>query len=142
MEDDAGNSSNLGGRPLREILSGRGIRLVFLNACDTGRSRRTSAEETTSLAGVAQDLFGRGVPNVIANQFPVGDRAAVAFARSIYEYLAHGKTVAQSVREARIAANYEKGGQNMDWAIPVAYARDPEGRLVDTKETSDSDGLV
>ena len=39
-------------------------------------------------------------------------------------------SVAQAVREARIAANYEKGGQNMDWAIPVAYARDPEDRLV------------
>ena len=130
LEDDAGISKNLGGRPLREILSNRGTRLVFLNACDTGRGRLKKGAKTESLAGVAQDLFGSGVPNVIANQFPVGDKAAVAFARSIYEYLAQGKSVAQAVREARIAANYEKGGENMDWAIPVVYARDPEDRFV------------
>ncbi|NVL03301.1 CHAT domain-containing protein [Ruegeria pomeroyi] len=141
LEDETGNSRPLGGRPLREILSGRGIRLVFLNACDTGRSRRASGVETTSLAGVAQDLFGRGVPNVVANQFPVGDNAAVAFARTIYEYLAHGKTIAQSVREARISANYEKDGQSMDWAIPVAYARDPEDRLVVERKAAGGDGL-
>lgn len=130
MEDERGLASALGGRALREILAGRGLRLVFLNACDTGRGRRVAGEHIMSFAGVAQDLFGRGVPNVIANQFPVGDRAAVAFARAIYDYLAHGKTIAQAAREARIAANFEKGGENLDWAVPVVYARDPEDRLV------------
>lgn len=130
MEDEQGLSNELGGRALREILAGRGMRLMFLNACDTGRGRRSSGGGDSSLGGVAQDLFSRGVPNVIANQFPVGDRAAVAFARSIYDYLANGKTVVQSVREARIAANFAKNSQSMDWAVPVVYARDPEDRLV------------
>lgn len=130
LEDPSGQSSFLGGRALCEVMTGRGIRLVFLNACDTGRSRRSPDHDRQSLTGVAQDIFGRGVPNVIANQFPVGDRAAVSFARAIYHYLANGKSVAQAVREARIATNYERGGKNMDWAVPVVYARNPESKIV------------
>jgi len=133
MEDSAGGLVELGGEDLRKLLSKRGLRLVFLNACDTGRSAREEDDDgakKASINGVAQDLFGRGVPNVIANQFPVGDRVAVAFARGVYEYLAHGKTVAQAVREARIATRFEPRSQAMDWAVPVVYARDPKDRLV------------
>lgn len=128
LEDELGQISKLGGRSLREVLSGRGIRLAFLNACNTGAG--LPGLEGSSLAGAAQDLFGRGVPNVIANQFSVGDTAAVAFARSIYAYLAKGKSVAQAVREARISASYVSGSEPLDWAIPVVYARNPEERLV------------
>lgn len=120
----------LGDRGLREILSGRGIRIVFLNACDTGRSISQSRRDITTVGGTAQDLFGRGVPNVVANQLKVGDRAAVVFARAFYRYVASGKTVAQATREARIAASYGDGAQTIDWAIPVVYARDPNDALV------------
>ena len=130
VEDGNGNPYELGERSLREILSGRGIRVVFLNACDTGRGPNTRKRQTATVAGTAQDLFGRGVPNVVANQLKVGDQAAVAFAAAFYSYLAHGKTVAQAAREARIAASYRKGGQSIDWAIPVVYARDPGDALV------------
>ena len=90
LEGLDGMSDLLGGRALREVLAGRDIRLTVLNACDTGRGRMEDGKKTVALAGVALDLFGRGVPNVIANQFPVGDSAAVAFARSIYDFLARG----------------------------------------------------
>ncbi len=134
LEDDLGQEAKLGGRSLREVLSGRGIRLVFLNACNTGNSvQLKDGSSTASMAGAAQDLFGLGVPNVIANQFAVGDDAAVAFARSIYAYLAKGKSVAQAVREARIAASYVTGSLPLDWAVPVVYACDPEDRLVDVQ---------
>jgi hypothetical protein len=130
LEDETGNASLLGDRSLREMLSNRGIRVVFLNACDTGRSHQRSA-----VGGTAQDLFGRGVPNVVANQLKVGDRAAVTFARVFYRFLAGGKTVAQATREARIAASYRDGAQSIDWAIPVVYARDPNDRLVEPTAT-------
>jgi hypothetical protein len=117
-------------RALREIVSGRGVRLLFLNACDTGRSVTVDDKVAPTVTGVAQDLFGRGVPNVIANQLSVDDRAAVAFATTFYGFIAAGKTIAQAAREARIAASYRKGGQSIDWAIPVVYARDPDDRFV------------
>jgi hypothetical protein len=131
VEDGRGEPYELGERSLREILSGRGIRVVFLNACDTGRGPTTRKRQIATVAGTAQNLFGRGVPNVVANQLKVGDQAAVAFAGAFYSYLAHGKTVAQAAREARISASYRKGVQSIDWAIPVVYARDPADALVD-----------
>lgn len=103
--------------------------MVFLNTCNSGRSRRRSDEETASFVSATQDLFGLGAPHVVSIQFPFGDKAAVALARSIYENLAEGKMVEQSVGEAWIAANYAKDGQSMNWAIPVAYAQDPGDRM-------------
>lgn len=130
MEDGRGGAAHLGGQPLREVLANRGLRMVFLNACDTGRGRSHAQGVDRSFGGVAQDLFALGVPNVIANQFPVGDRAAVAFARAFYSFLGQGKTIAEAVRESRIAVNLVQWSEPMDWAIPVAYARDPEDRFI------------
>ena len=132
LEDRKGDPFFLGDRSLREILSGRKIRVVFLNACDTGRSVRSGSRQST-IAGTAQDLFGRGVPNVVANQLKVGDKAAATFAKAFYTYLARGKTIAQATREARIACSYRPGMQSIDWAVPVVYARDAEDALVEPR---------
>jgi len=132
LEDGKRGPFFLGDRSLREILSGRKIRVVFLNACDTGRSVRSGSRQST-IAGTAQDLFGRGVPNVVANQLKVGDKAATTFAKAFYTYLARGKTIAQATREARIACSYRPGMQSIDWAVPVVYARDAEDALVEPR---------
>ena len=130
LEDGRRGQFLLGDRSLREILSGRKIRVVFLNACDTGRSV-SSRSRPSSIAGTAQDLFGRGVPNVVANQLKVGDMAAATFAKAFYNYLAHGNTIAKATREARIACSYRPGMQSIDWAVPVVYARDADDALVE-----------
>ena len=129
LEDGKRGQFFLGDRSLREILSGRKIRVVFLNACDTGRSVPSGSRQAT-IAGTAQDLFGRGVPNVVANQLKVGDKAAATFAKAFYNYLAQGKTIAQATREARIACSYRPGMHSIDWAVPVVYARDADDALV------------
>jgi hypothetical protein len=36
-----------------------------------------------------------------------------------------------AAREARIAVNYSMHGDNIDWAVPVVYARDPNNCLVE-----------
>ena len=133
LEDGRRGQFLLGDRSLREILSGRKIRVVFLNACDTGRSV-SSRSRPSSIAGTAQDLFGRGVPNVVANQLKVGDKAAATFAKAFYSYLAHGNTIAQATREARIACSYRPGMQSIDWAVPVVYARDADDALVEAAQ--------
>ncbi|MEL7164781.1 MAG: CHAT domain-containing protein [Pseudomonadota bacterium] len=129
LETAQGTSDRLGDEALRDVLSRRGLRMAFLNACDTGRGLRQSAE-VLAPGGVAQDLFASGVPNVIANQFPVGDRAAVIFARAIYDFLGRGATIAKAMREARIAVKSETDHDPLVWATPVLFARDPEDRLV------------
>ena len=101
------------------LLAGRALKLVVLNACETGRGGRTDF-----LNGVAPALAAGGIPAVLANQYKVLDASATAFARHLYWALAKGHSLGAAAREARVAVSYAKGAEPMDWAVPVLYARD------------------
>jgi hypothetical protein len=124
FQDEQGNPYPLDDRSVREILCGRGIRLVFLNACETGQGGRADFN-----SGVAPALVKGGVPIVVANQYKVLDTSATFFAQHFYWALAQGMSVGEAAREARIAVNYSLSGESIDWAVPVLYARDPNSRL-------------
>ncbi|SEQ16501.1 CHAT domain-containing protein [Solimonas aquatica] len=109
---------------LREIFCGRGIKLVFLNACESGQDSRSRSNR-----GIAQSLVKGGLPAVVANQYKVLDPSAVSFAQRFYAELAHGGTLGEAAREARIAVNYASDSETIDWAVPMLYARDPNLRL-------------
>ena len=104
---------------LRRLLCGRGLRLVVLNACETGRGGRNDF-----LRGVAPALLAGGIPAVVANQYKVLDTSATAFARHLMWALAHGRALGEAAREARVAVSVARGAEPMDWAVPVLYARD------------------
>jgi hypothetical protein len=129
LEDESKERFDLDERNLREMFAGRRLRVVFLNACDTGRGTG-SGSQPYSIGGAAQSLFGRGIQVVVANQLKVRDRAAADFASQFYRYLAHGLSIAEATREARIAASYAERRESIDWAIPVVYARNAGGALV------------
>lgn len=116
---------------LREILCGRGLQVVFLNACDTARDDARSLNR-----GVAQGLVEGGLPAVVANQYKVLDPSAVAFAQHFYWSLTNGATLGEAAREARIAVNYSIDGEIIDWAVPVLYARYPDQQLCERKAKS------
>ncbi len=124
FEDARGNAVSVPVRTTREILCSRDIKLIFLNACDTGRGGHADFN-----SGIAQALLAGGVPAVVANQFKVLDPSATAFAQHFYWSLAQGLSIGAAAREARIAVNYSIAGESIDWAVPVVYARDPDGRL-------------
>ena len=124
FQDDEGNPYKVDEKSIRRILCGRSIRLIFLNACETGQGG--SAEFNS---GVAPALVAGGVPIVVANQYSVLDTSATFFAQHFYWSLAQGMEVGQAAREARIAVGYSLTGESIDWAIPVLYARDPKSRL-------------
>lgn len=130
-----GDTQELEVRPLREMLSSRGIHLVFLNACESGvgyaphKKPRKESPPSRAARGIAQALVEGGLPAVVANQYTVLDTAALAFAGSFYRALALGSSLGQAAREARIALNYAVNGEAIDWAVPVLYARDPDARL-------------
>ncbi len=125
FEDDRGGAVRLSERSVREILCQRGVSLVFLNACQTGTGSLSDFNK-----GVAQSLVARGLPALVANQYSVLDSSATSFAQYFYWSLAHGLSLGQAAREARISVNYS-GGEAIDWAIPVVYARDPHMTLVE-----------
>jgi hypothetical protein len=124
FQDDQGNPYRVDDRSLRQILCGRGVRLVFLNACDSGRGGHAQFNN-----GVAPALVAGGVPIVVANQYKVLDTSATFFAQHFYWSLAQGMALGEAAREARIAVNYSLSGESIDWAVPVVYARDPNSRL-------------
>lgn len=123
FEDGQGNSSALTTSCVKDILRSRGIKLVFLNACQTGAGRRADYNK-----GVAPGLVADGVPAVVANQYSVLDRSATTFARHFYWSLAQGLSLGDAAREARIALNYSGGGL-IGWAVPVLFARNPDAVL-------------
>jgi hypothetical protein len=120
FEDARGGKFMLGERSAREIFCQRGVRLVFLNACQSGSGGRADFNQ-----GIAQSLVAHGLPALVANQYSVLDTSATHFAQHFYWALAQGMSVGEAAREARIAVNYALAGESIDWAIPVVYARDP-----------------
>jgi hypothetical protein len=122
--DEMGNQSPLGERSVREIFCQRGIRLVVLNACQSGTGGRADFNK-----GVAQSLMAHGLPALVANQYSVLDSSATSFAQHFYWALTQGHTLGQAARESRIAVNYSLRGEPIDWAVPVVYARDAGMRI-------------
>ena len=124
LEDERGGSRPLGAEALRLLLCQRGLSLVFLNACETGRGGRVDWNR-----GTAPALVAAGVPAVVANQYAVLDSAATVFARELYSQLASGRPLGDAAREARIGLARELGASRIDWAVPVVFARDPREPL-------------
>jgi hypothetical protein len=124
LEDERGRPRRLGADALRQVVCGRSLRLVFLNACETGRGGRVEWNR-----GVAPALVAAGLPAVVANQYAVEDAAATAFARELYAQLATGRSLGDAAREARVAVGREHGTGSLGWAVPVVFARDPREPL-------------
>jgi len=124
FENERGGEVLLGERQVREIFCKRGLSMVFLNACESGRGGRADFNK-----GVAQSLVAHGLPALVANQYSVLDSSATSFAQYFYTSLAQGLSIGEAAREARIAVNYSLHGELIDWAVPVLYARDPGMRL-------------
>jgi hypothetical protein len=124
FEDLKGGAQRVTAENLREILCHRGIRLVFLNACETGVVG-LSQNPLDFNKGIAPRLIAGGIPAVVANQYKVLDVSATDFARRFYWSLAHGSSVGDAAREARVAVSYLIAGECIDWAVPVLYARNP-----------------
>ena len=75
--------------------------------------------------GVAQSLIRRGIPAVIAMQFPIPDKAAVALSRHFYRYLAAGQPVDAALTSAR--AFLYAHGYAVEWGAPALHMRTPDG---------------
>lgn len=102
------------------------LRLVFLNACDTGRIPAGTAPDPFS--GVATALVLGGVPAVIAMQLPVADDAAIAFSRTVHSRLAQGDPLDAAVTEGRHAI-LALHPETAEWAIPVLFTRIFDGQI-------------
>ncbi len=129
LENATGGAEFLSGDELSMLLSDvSALRLVFLNACETAELAEESATSKYNQFGsVANALVFKGIPAVIAMQFPITDEAAIIFTQNIYPLLAQGNSIDYAVAEGRKAIRVIT--KSMEWGTPVLYMRVPDGRL-------------
>lgn len=112
----------------RLLANHRALRLVLLNACEgaTGGTRDL-------FSSTASILVRRGLPAVLAMQYPITDRAAIEFSRTFYESLVDGLPVDAAVVESRVAISLAVNN-TVEWGTPVLYMRSPDGVLFKMQE--------
>jgi len=86
--------------------------LVVLSACRTAGGVTIAGE---GVQGLTTPLVAAGARSVIATQWRIGDRSAVRLVADLYDGLARGLTVAEALREAKLAA-LRRGAPPGDWA--------------------------
>lgn len=127
FENEDGAAWPVSGRALAaELKDAKSLRLVVLNACETGNA--VSATGGSPYAGVASALVLGGIPAVVAMQAPIADAAAIAFSRAFYERLAAGEPVDAAVAEGRLAI-HRLDEKAVEWAKPLLFLRSPDGRI-------------
>jgi CHAT domain len=125
LEGEDGAAVEVGETVLANLVDDQSanLRLVVLNSCKGARSRAEDPQ-----AGVAATLMSLGLPAVVAMQFSISDKAAIAFAGEFYTNLiGRREPVDSAVSEARKAILSEVS--QVEWATPVLFLRDPDAAL-------------
>lgn len=129
FETGDGDPQEVGPSALAPILAEFGVRLVFLNACQSAQSSAVDLAETFAPA-----LLSAGIPCVIGMQVSVRDSVARQFADEFYAALADNQPVDGALTHARRLALGDGRRRKADMAIPVCYLRPPSGQVLELQE--------
>jgi tetratricopeptide (TPR) repeat protein len=97
----------------------RSLRLVFLSACQTAVAPRNEG-----YADLGPRLLEAGIPAVVAMQYSVLNRSAMAFGSAFYRGIAAGDPLDGALTEAR-GRLAQEGLNTVDFATPVLFLADP-----------------
>lgn len=114
-------SSRVTATQLANLLGGRRFRLAVLSACET-----SAGNFAADFAVLAETLVQRGLPAVVANQFPLPDKSAAIFVEGLYSELLRSGDIDRATSEGRIKlAVLLADGTNavLEWGIPTIYRR-------------------
>lgn len=125
---------------------GRIPRLVFANACHSGRLAGPFESKSTQMVSMAEALFSQGIENYIGTGWEVADKAAVTFAENFYK-AALGKDrdqqqlarAAASAREALLHQSLESpdNGSCTTWGAYQYYGQ-PRSRLIQIDDSAEA----
>jgi hypothetical protein len=107
-----------GGLLADTLRASRELRLVFLNSCNSAQLGHRPGQDP--LLGTAVALVRRGVPAVIAMQFPISDRAARTFSEAVYRSLARGSSLEAAVGDGRFAL-HQADTDSWEWITPALF---------------------
>jgi len=96
--------------------------VVTLASCDSARQ----VDLRTTDAALAHDLHDRGIPLVVASQFPLTVEGSIPFVERFYEGLLHGKHPLVTLYDVRLDLHSRMGPDTHDWASLVVYEALPE----------------
>jgi len=108
------------------------LKLIVLNAC-----QGAEFSDTNQLAAVAPQLVARGIPAVIAMQYPISDPAALTFAREFYMKLCKGANRGQvdmAISHARNRIHMDITKEPVAFATPVLFMRSDTGVIFDLQQ--------
>ncbi len=127
LTDANGAAQAVDGKRLGILLADHDpLRLVLLNACESGRIL-ASDDPLQPYPDVARRLIQQGIPAVIAMQHEISDGAAIDFSGQFYAALADGYPLDGALAEGRKAISL--AGNELEWATPVLYTRSPDSQL-------------
>jgi hypothetical protein len=117
LEDGAGNAELYSSDRLAIVLEDqKGLQIVYLSSCEGAVSN-----DFRSFTGMAPRLVQKGVPVVIAMQFPVKDSSALLFAQEFYRFLSKGFPVAYAVQKGRKTLFNDVGDTSIDFVTPLIF---------------------
>jgi hypothetical protein len=125
LEDANGEADPLSAMELNIMLNRSGLRLVVLNACNSGKLA------IDPFRSIAPALIRAQIPAVVAQQLNVAAESTRAFVGDFYRALAAGFPIDACVSEGRKAVMNNDGLGQPGWGIPVLYTRMASGKLFD-----------
>ena len=134
-------------------LKQAGVRVAVFGACES--AQRDGASEW---AGIAPTLVAEGVPVVVAMQYEILDKHAIAFSEAFYVALAAGLSVDEAVSSGRLAmlgqevsnqrtlvpagktdgSQSDKPPANVQWGVPALYMRSADSVIFPRKTSEPS----
>ena len=106
------------------FLNHRSLRLAVLNAC-----RAATQSDNQAFAGIAPCLIQRGVPAVVAMQYPIQDTTSLHFSDEFYRALALGWPIDAAIQSTRNMLSIQLGLDSPDFATPVLFMRAADGNI-------------
>jgi tetratricopeptide (TPR) repeat protein len=127
MERPDGHQCQVPNAGFAELIErqAKSLRLVFLSACQSAVAPRNEG-----YADLAPRLLAADVPAVVAMQYSVLNRSAMAFGSAFYKGLADGDPIDGALTEARNRLARESPN-TVDFATPVLFLADPGCLQVD-----------
>jgi tetratricopeptide (TPR) repeat protein len=118
-----GGPDLVSGAKLGQLLSGKGVPIVILNACQSGMT-----DPDALYPSVGGELIKTGALGVVAMAYSVYVDTAVEFMKRVYESLINGTTLSRAVTIAREAMALNNQRESpigpislQDWVVPVLF---------------------
>ncbi len=134
FESETGAGDPVTEDELAEALTGSGVQIVVLSACESGKAASDDLSH-----GLARRLAAMGIPHVIGMRESVLDAAGILFADALCKALANGERADVAIQTARAAMSVpvsgisrREAGTNVSterlrgqWCLPMLISPNP-----------------